>query len=644
MKTTIDAIDRFLFSRMYHYAFLINGKWGCGKTYFIQNELIPHIRELSNKEGLVLDVNYISLYGVSSMEEISQMLCVQAIKDKMGKVGDLADTKAGQIATVLISAATKIGLGKLGSDNSDLENLIATIPDYKNNVIIFDDLERCSCDIVEVLGYINNFVEHSDASIILAANEDEIGNWQLDRNPEMQMLLALDKRIDVEVTPTEEEYIRDWVVRNQNQQKEQRENYTVEQLEQKRKAIFHGNEGYKRIKEKVIGQTIEYEPNLMEVLPKIIDGKNLPKVLHDELLFIIDDLTGILDKEEHRNLRTFQFFLEKCKTIYDDIQEKYVSAHQIILLYLLRSTVRYMKGKGMPVWNGDYGDQEFGTKAFYSDAMMGFRFIDDLIVKNQFDTNYVNEVLSRFASIAEKKGNLKNDPYQKIRDWYLASDGEVEDWLIEIEKNISSGKYSTELYTGLLRHIADLYSYNVMTDHCDKIYHAMKEYIKQAEPDMLEELEYEHFILEGNAGKIYGKLRSEIEELLMEKKRRSEKQMFEEAMKGEDWGSKLLKKSTNSGNVKGHSFIFWLEPKRIAGKIAESSNAQLQQFRFAMQCYYDRSTYYEAKADDVDHLQELKNLLEEADMEGVGQIQRNYYKWIIGDIERYLEEIGGKKV
>lgn len=58
----------------------------------------------------------------------------------------------------------------------------------------------------------------------------------------------------------------------------------------------------------------------------------------------------------------------------------------------------------MPVWNGDYGDQEFGTKAFYSDAMMVFRFIDDLIVKNQFDTNYVNEVLSRFVSIAEKKG------------------------------------------------------------------------------------------------------------------------------------------------------------------------------------------------------------------------------------------------
>ena len=182
-----------------------------------------------------------------------------------------------------------------------------------------------------------------------------------------------------------------------------------------------------------------------------------------------------------------------------------------------------------------------------------------------------------------------------------------------------------------------------MTDHCDRIFNAMKENIKQAEPNMLEELEYEHYVLDGDARKLYQNLRSEIEELMKEKKRQSEKQIFEEAMKGEDWGSRLLDRSSNGGNVKGHSFIFWLEPRIIASKIAESSNSELQQFRFAMQCYYERSAYYEAKADDIDHLQELKNLIEKADMEGVGQIQRNYYKWILEDIERYLEEIRGKE-
>ena len=203
MSDILESIDRFISNRMYHYALLINGKWGCGKTYFIQKELIPHLKE----KGTV-DVNYMSLYGIRSTDEISQMLCVQAIKDKMGEIGKVSDTKGGQFTTAIITAAAKLGLAKIGAENTGFEKIIEILPDYSNNVIIFDDLERCCCDIAELLGYINNFVEHSTASVIIVANEDEIGNWQFDRNPELQMLVALDKSIDVKVQPTRKEYIQ----------------------------------------------------------------------------------------------------------------------------------------------------------------------------------------------------------------------------------------------------------------------------------------------------------------------------------------------------------------------------------------------------------------------------------------------------
>ena len=123
------------------------------------------------------------------------------------------------------------------------------------------------------------------------------------------------------------------------------------------------------------------------------------------------------------------------------------------------------------------------------------------------------------------------------------------------------------------------------------------------------------------------------------KKLQSEKRRFEEAITFDDWGSKLIKLASNNGNVRGHSFIYWLAPDVIAEKIRVSTNAELQQFRFAMQCYYDRSTYYEAQADDLDHLSELKKLLEDADKSQLGQIKKSYYVWIINDIERYLEKI-----
>lgn len=40
--------------------------------------------------------------------------------------------------------------------------------------IIFDDLERCSIVIPNILGYINQFVENNGLKVIVIANEDEI--------------------------------------------------------------------------------------------------------------------------------------------------------------------------------------------------------------------------------------------------------------------------------------------------------------------------------------------------------------------------------------------------------------------------------------------------------------------------------------
>jgi hypothetical protein len=167
----------------------------------------------------------------------------------------------------------------------------------------------------------------------------------------------------------------------------------------------------------------------------------------------------------------------------------------------------------------------------------------------------------------------------------------------------------------------------------------MLDYIKRTEPEKLVELEPEHFILDGDADRKYKELRVEIEELMKAKKQQSEKRLFEEAISCEDWGSRLLKLASNDGNVRGRSFVFWLAPSAIAERIRVSKNSELQQFRFAMQCYYDRHTYYEEQADDVEHLSELLELLEIIDKSDYGQIQRCYYSWIVNDIKRYLEKI-----
>ena len=44
----------------------------------------------------------------------------------------------------------------------ELEALV----NYDNTIVIFDDLERCNCDVNQILGFINNFVEHSSTGFL----------------------------------------------------------------------------------------------------------------------------------------------------------------------------------------------------------------------------------------------------------------------------------------------------------------------------------------------------------------------------------------------------------------------------------------------------------------------------------------------
>ena len=57
----------------------------------------------------------------------------------------------------------------------------------------------------------------------------------------------------------------------------------------------------------------------------------------------------------------------------------------------------------------------------------------------------------------------------------------------------------------------------------------------------------------------------------------------------------------------------------------------------AIPSYSDR-TYYDAKIDDLEHLQKLRNLLDDTDRAGFGQIKNQYYSWI-NDIDGYLDKL-----
>ena len=149
------------------FAVLLKGKWGSGKTWFIQN----FIKENTEKKFL-----YVSLYGLTSFAEIED----QFFKQLHPVLSSKGMALTGKVFKGLLKTTLKIDLDSDGKPDATIASQVPDIeiPEYLKDIgeriLIFDDLERCCIETENVLGYINHFVEHQGMKCILIANEKEI--------------------------------------------------------------------------------------------------------------------------------------------------------------------------------------------------------------------------------------------------------------------------------------------------------------------------------------------------------------------------------------------------------------------------------------------------------------------------------------
>ena len=87
---------------------------------------------------------------------------------------------AATFGKAVLKAATRIDLD---GDGKEEITVTSNIPDVDLSeyfktpsecLLIFDDLERCSMNVSDVLGYITAFVEHEGFKAIIVANEDDV--------------------------------------------------------------------------------------------------------------------------------------------------------------------------------------------------------------------------------------------------------------------------------------------------------------------------------------------------------------------------------------------------------------------------------------------------------------------------------------
>lgn len=156
-------------------ALLITGNWGCGKTYYMKNTVIPYI-----KDNIDRNIIIVSLFGLNHLREVPERI-LYAYWDAVGKEkngfnwGSLTD-KVMKIADALPKLNEYVDINKLLGKGQGLYNLIP-----KDIIICLDDLERVVeiVNINEVLGVINELVENIGYKVIVIANEGFINKNQL---------------------------------------------------------------------------------------------------------------------------------------------------------------------------------------------------------------------------------------------------------------------------------------------------------------------------------------------------------------------------------------------------------------------------------------------------------------------------------
>ena len=161
-----DPVDLLLLGELLHKVNFVGKAW----RYFFRKE------QISSKKFI-----YISLYGLDTLSAIDE-----AIFQELHPLWGSEQVRiAGNIIKGFLNGSLKIDLNGTGKDLASWNIKIPDLPKKTKNpnkkeankrVLIFDDLERCSINISDLSGYINQFVEHQNLKIIILADESRISD------------------------------------------------------------------------------------------------------------------------------------------------------------------------------------------------------------------------------------------------------------------------------------------------------------------------------------------------------------------------------------------------------------------------------------------------------------------------------------
>ena len=423
---------------------MVNGVHG--KTHFWNNKIRKKIESMQ-LNGKKYTTIYMSLYGISNLEEISKKIFIETtqLMDKnLRKFMNISGQQTiPEYAKTGIDMANFFGVTQNG-DKIDYKEFFST----DDKVLCFDDLERANVDVIDILGYINNFVEHDHIKTIIICNEKELSTKLKSSNLEMKTFIAtylLDKQEELNKT----------------------DKPIVEKIQDKIEHVFDKANDYERIKEKLIGETFEYAPKF----DYIINGILMRYETNPDLIRFLRENTGLIistfNKSGTRNLRILKHALNDFKKIYEMVNKSYPNTSHRVMQTMLIFTIaisfeikagKITKDKFVNIKdNEEYksilvssrilmDNRQFYIKEFFNNYYYNFKaeyrffkFIEYYIRTRIFDMKLFKENMETIRNTVDTE-NLPAYRRLLTEEYWKISDDQFGKIIEEIIKDVKEGK------------------------------------------------------------------------------------------------------------------------------------------------------------------------------------------------------------
>ena len=418
MEDLVESILDYVRADYTDYAIMINGEWGSGKTHFWNNKIRKKIDSMKFN-GKQYKTIYMSLYGISNLEDISKKIFIETtqLMDKNLKkyMNQHEEMTIPEYAKTGLDMANLFGVSA-NEGKIDYEEFFST----DDKVLCFDDLERANVDVIDILGYINNFVEHDHIKTIIICNEKELSTKIKSSNLEMKTFIAT--------------YILDKEGELQDNNKPM-----VEKIKDQIENVFDKANDYERIKEKLIGETFEYAPKFDYIINGILiryeDDPDLERFYRTNINIII----STFKKSGTRNLRILKHALKDFQKIYQVVTQKYPDISnrviQTMLIFTIAISFEIKAGKVTK----DKAEYRF------------FKFIEYYVRTRIFDMKLLKNDMAEIQNTGE---NRNVPAYKRLltEEYWKIPDEEFLKVINDIIKEIKSGKVE-------LIELVKLYSY-----------------------------------------------------------------------------------------------------------------------------------------------------------------------------------------